>query len=151
MATVEQKFLQMQSELNDFERDIGLDRLDKYYTMKDEVVHSLTAEQCGEIAIDIANISLSVQNVFNEEFLKVNWANTMIDRSIYGSGKVYAGSAANERRMLAIKDSESTIKLETIRCESQVKVDRLNYLTPRIDALSQRFSDLQVTKLNKGK
>jgi hypothetical protein len=138
--------------LREYEKSLGITVVnpqipaEKYLTMSQEEISSMSAEACGEASIILAQYSFYVQRALNIEVRRVNWSVSMIDRTIAPLMKNYNASSASERRMMAIKDNEFAFQCEKLRVEAQARVDQINYLSAKIDALSYRFADLQQTK-----
>lgn len=141
--------------LANYEQSIGIKNsnpninAEKYLSMSTDILHKLSAEECGEASIILAQFGFYLQRSFNVELGHVNWAIAMIDRILASETKQYNAPSAAERRMLAIRNNEGAKKLENIRCNAQARADRLNYMSAKVESLSQRFADLQVTKRGK--
>lgn len=119
---------------------------EKYLTMSQDEIACLTAEGCGEASIVLAQYAFYLQRALNVEVRRTSWATSMIERTIGPLMKNYQGSSAPERRIMAIKDNEFAMACERFRVEAQTRVDQINYLSAKVDALSYRFADLQQTK-----
>jgi hypothetical protein len=143
---------QVDEVLREYEKGLGIKNVspdipaEKYLTMSQDEVSRMSAEQCGEASIVLAQYSFYLQRSFNVEIRRVNWAQAMIDRYIAPIMKNYTASSASERKMMAIKDNEFALSCERLRTEAQARVDQINYLSAKVDALSYRFADLQQTK-----
>lgn len=122
---------------------------EKYLTISQEEIAKMTAEMCGEASVILAQYAFYLQRSLNIEIGRVGWATAQIERTIAPVMKNYNASSAPERRMLAIKDNEYAMSAERLRMFAQTRVDRINYLSSKIDALSYRFADLQQTKRGK--
>jgi hypothetical protein len=142
--------------LREYEKKLGIVNdnpqipAEKYLTMSQEEISCMTAEQCGEASIILAQFAFYLQKALNTQVRTVSWVQSMIDRTIAPLMRNYQASSAPERRMMAIKDNEFALSCEKLRTEAQARVDQINYLSAKIDALSYRFADLQQTKRNKG-
>lgn len=119
---------------------------EQYLTMSQDGIAALTAEGCGVASVVLAQYAFYLQRSLNNEVRRVNWASALIDRTIAPIMKNYNASSAAERRMMAIKDNEFAFSCERLRVEAQARVDQINYLSAKVDALSYRFSELQQTK-----
>jgi len=153
--SVEASLGELDSILQEYESKTGIKNInpnidaEKYLAMPTEILHKLTAEECGEASIILAQFGFYLQRSFNIETGRINWASSMIDRVLASEAKQYNAPSAAERRMLAIRNNEGAKKLENIRCNAQARADRLNYMSAKVESLSQRFADLQVTKRGK--
>ncbi len=143
---------QVDEVLRTYEKSLGINEInpqipaEKFLTMSQDDISSLTAEGCGEASIILAQYAFYLQRALNVEVRRTSWATAMIDRTIAPVMKNYNASSASERRMMAIKDNEFAFSCERLRTEAQARVDQINYLSAKVDALSYRFADLQQTK-----
>lgn len=143
---------QVDEVIREYEKSLGINNVnpnipaEKYLTLPQEDMASMTAEECGEASIILAQYAFYLQRSLNVETRRVGWSQSMIERSIAPLMKNYNASSAGERRMMAIKDNEFALSCEKLRTEAQARVDQINYLSAKVDALSYRFADLQQTK-----
>ena len=143
---------QVDDVIREYEKSLGIKNInpeipaEKYLTMPQDEISRLKAEGCGEASVILAQYAFYLQRSLNVETRRVNWAQSMIERSIAPIMKNYSASSAPERRMMAIKDNEFAMNCERLRVEAQARVDQINYLSAKVDALSYRFADLQQTK-----
>lgn len=138
--------------LAQYEKSLGLPgnipdiQAEKYLNMPVQDMAKMNAEQCGEAGIVLAQFGFFLQKSFNVEIRTVNWATSMLRRTIGGETKQFIAPSREEREIMAIKGNEAALKLEQIRCQAQARADSINYLSSKVDTLSQRFSELQCTK-----
>lgn len=146
---------QVDEVLRTYEKSLGINNInpqipaEQYLTMSQEDIGLMSAEGCGIASVVLAQYSFYLQRSLNVETRRVSWAVAMMERQIAPMMKNYQASSAPERRMMAIKDNEFALSCEKLRTEAQARVDQINYLSAKIDALSYRFADLQQTKRTK--
>lgn len=137
--------------LDAYEQSLGLKAapsivIDRYLHMQVEEMNRLQAEECDCAAIVLAQFAFYLQKAYNSEKGKANYASTMVDRIVMPKISNYKAPSAPERRQSAIKDDEAATKWEKLRNQAQSRVDRLDYLPAKIDALALRFAGLAQTK-----
>lgn len=138
--------------LRQYEQSLGINntnpdiKAEKYLTMSEDEMKVMNGEDAARASIVLAQYSFYLQRSINIENRRMNWAQSMIDRTVLPSMKNYNASSAPERRAMAIKENSFATKLESLRCQAQARFDQMNYLSAKVDALSYRFSEYQQTK-----
>lgn len=117
-----------------------------YLNMNEKDLRTMSAEDAGAAAAVLAQYSYHIQRALNEERAVVNWIDAEIRRSIFNEISQYSGATAEERKSKAIAGNEYTKKLDRLRAQAQARVDRLEYLPNRIDAIRLSLVELQATK-----
>jgi len=138
--------------LLEYEQGLGIKngnpdiKAEKYLTMSEDDIRCMSGEDAAIASITLGQYSFYLQRSINIELRRMNWATAQIDRAILGEMKNYSAGSAPERKMLAIKDNSFALSLESLRTQAQARVDQINYLSAKCDALSYRFSEYQQSK-----
>lgn len=138
--------------LNKYETGIGLNsyvlhsEAEKYLNMPHDELRKLSAEDCGEAAVVLAQLSFSIQKHYNQELARIGLCEEEIRRTITNEISQYRGNSFEERKMQAIRGNDKAIKLDRIKGWAQARANRLSYLASKIEFLSRTFLDYQQTK-----
>lgn len=141
--------------LREYELGLGINNInpnipaERYLTMSEDEMKTMTGEDAARASIVLAQYSFYLQRSINVETRRVTWANGQIDRAILSKMKNYNASSAPERRALAIEENDFAKSLESLRNQAQARVDQINYLSSKVDALSYRYSEYQQAKRQK--
>lgn len=153
LSKIDNKLADLERVLDEFEKGLGLSieqnpDISYALNLKREQLSKLSPEECGELAYVLAQQSTSLQKEINKYSQRVSWANTNIDSMICSHIDNYGGrfTTYDNRRMLAIKDNEYTMKLYEVLVQSQRIIDRLSYLPAKISYMSRTLIELQQTK-----
>lgn len=138
--------------LDEYENAVGVlnpkvnREAERYFEITQGELAKLTSDQLGEAAIALAQFAYHLQKMYNKEVTRVNWAEANIKNSIGPRMKQQGAASADERRILAIAESEYAKKLDQIRREAQARIDRTAFLANRVEFLSKTFIELQQSK-----
>ena len=143
---IEQKLENSQKELDNFENKLALP--DKFsIEIENQAKHLLTIspaylrkmgpEELSEGAYTLSQYAFFLQKAINKEISCVKWCDESIKRILSREIPQQRAYSYDERRMLAIKENDATQKIDELRVKSQLKIDRLNYVSMRVENLAQ--------------
>jgi len=153
LKKVNQKLEDLERVLAEFEKSVGVSidqNPDVSYALNlsRDQLSKMSPDDCGELAYVLSQQSAYLQKEINKYNQRIQWANTNIDSMICSQVDNYGSryTTYDNRRMLAVKDNEYTMKLYEIAVQSQRVVDRLAYLPGKISYMSKTLIELQQTK-----
>jgi hypothetical protein len=122
--------------------------VEKYINMPQEEMRRLEQSECAEAGLILTRYAGYVQECYNKELSRLNWAEAEIRRAITPELNQYnkAYQTYEERKALAIAGNEYTARLEELRTWAQTLVDRLAFMAQRIDAIARAYFNLQQSK-----
>lgn len=138
--------------LDEYERSVGLPEIvphseaEQYLNMTHIELNRLTAIQCGEAAVVLAQYAFHIQRSHNKELARANWAEDSTDREVAASLNQHSAYSFKERRLLAVADNDYAVNLDKIKTWAKARAERLAYLATRVEFLSKTMLDLQQTK-----
>tara|TARA_R110000765_G_scaffold425619_1_gene538938 strand:- start:131 stop:622 length:492 start_codon:yes stop_codon:yes gene_type:complete len=155
---VEDRIEAVESMLEEYEKSVGVSLIFKpegdiyHLNLRMDSLRKMSPEECGEFAFSLAQKSLYLQHEINKQTQRINWAKTNIDMMIAGNIDSYGSKYTpyENRKMLAIKDNDYTIKLYEVIVKAQQIIDRLSYIPNKISYMSKTLIELQTTKRNQG-
>lgn len=121
------------------------DAADEYIQLSQEELKNLSTQECDEAAFLIAQKSLLLQKELNKQISTVTWAKSLLELSVAGPAQSYQGSFTQKEKQ-AIKENDAFSKLEKIRREAQLRIDRLNSIPYHLDKLIKILTDLSQAK-----
>jgi hypothetical protein len=152
---VDKKLETINKLLDEYEGKIGLPQTSfenkdaqKYLEMSRDQLEKITAEECAEAAYYLNNLSYHIQKAINRESAKLNWTNSTLKRYISDKVSQYRGSW-EQQEMQAIKNDQYADRLNQVRVWSQLRIDRLSYITNNLKNLSDVLLNIQRAKLGK--
>jgi hypothetical protein len=119
---------------------------EQYLSMTHNQLQKLTAEQCGEAAIVLAQFGFHLQRNYNTEMARVTWADESCKSTVAPALNQYKAPSFEERKLLAIRDNDYATKIDAIRRWAKVRAERLAYLSGKVEFLARALLDLQQTK-----
>lgn len=137
--------------LNNFEKSIlpedGKGAL-KYLAMDELELNALSAEQCGEAAIMLTSLSYNVHRAVNKEKARASFLTKALMKNVAPRLGQYSNQyKSNEEKMaLAIADDDVAVNIQKHLVVIQAKIDRLEYLSIKLDNSAEAFKALQLTK-----
>lgn len=108
---------------------------------------TLTATQCGEAAFTLEQFSYHLQRCINRERTRVAFADENIRRLIAKFRP--AGYSWDERRAAGVACSEMAAQFDALRVHAQNRVNRIDFVSGKIDAMVKTLLALQQTKRGK--
>ncbi len=148
--TADQSIARIDEMISEYEKGLAvqLEKPDvsKYLNAGGDDIKRMTAEDCSTAAITITRYSAFIQQNYNREFAKVNWAKNIIMKHVAPRIMQYSAPNAEERRSLAIQGDEFTLKVNQIQAMAQLRVDILTNLSYQIKALADKFEGAAQSK-----
>jgi hypothetical protein len=147
-----QKLDKVNKALQEYEQGCGVPKYaprneaERFINMKHDEIKKLLPDELGEGAVILGQFSYHLQQTYNEEIARVTWAEDEVKRTIAGYVNQYQGSSYEERKLLAIKESEYASKVDAIRGWAKARADRIGYLSSKVEFLARMFGELQQSK-----
>lgn len=107
----------------------------------------LTAAECGEAAFTLMQFAFYVQRAVNRQQARARWADESIRRMVAPRLGAVAGHSMDERRLLAVRESDAATRADRLRVEALLRLDRLSYLAGRVHEVARALMSLQKTRL----
>lgn len=146
---------QLDAVLDEYERGVGLpahlnaeveQEARAVLNMRPAELRKLTAVQCGEYAFLLRQFAAHVQRSCNRESARIRWADESIKKVIGKSVGQYRGVSFEERKIQAVADNDAAQKLDRIRVNSALRVERLNYMATKVGDMADALKSLQFSK-----
>jgi hypothetical protein len=153
-ASSEERLRQIDALLDDYERSLGLpagtppmqSEATKLLEMEPSLLRKLTPEQAGEAAVILSVYAFHLQRAVNKEQSRVAWAEESIRKAITAQVGQQRGSSFEERKMLAVRGDDAASKLDRIRVQARLRVERLAFLARQAEAIVRSLLSLQQAK-----
>lgn len=151
-STIDSRLEQLEKILDEYENSVGM-KLD--FTQDDvnenesllavslSRAKNLTPRECGEYAVALQRYATYLQKLINKEQSRVTWAEESIKKIIAPRLQQQRGSSYEERKMSAIRENDAAQKLDRIRVNAQIRINRLGFLPTRIDAIARALGNMQ--------
>lgn len=158
MQTVDEKIIDLDKVLDDFEKSCGLPSVGhkdleteakRLLESPPEVTSKMSSEECGQAAITLQKFAFFLQKTVNRETSKVKWAEASILKTISGDILFQKGYGFEERKLAAIKNNDAATKLQSLKIKHELRAERILYLSSKIESLSKAFLELQKSKRGK--
>ena len=143
--------------LDEYELSIGLskfteksidDEAKKYLSMDRNQIEKLSIQECGEAALMLGGLSFHIQRCFNREMSRVNWADSLLKKTIAGEELQYRGSWESQYNQ-AVKNNDYANDLLKLKNYAKQRADRLTYLASSAKNMSDLYKNLQMAKAMK--
>lgn len=152
--TLSEKINVVEESLNEFEAkhkiprpNVSKDLVEKY--MNQQNVSSLTLDECGEAALILSQYSYYIQTVINKEKALIRWTNYSIEQVVTRDIDKYIGYKYEERLSKAIVNNDYASKVNKLKVNAEIKVERLQFLASKIDSIAKIYIELSQTKRRK--
>ena len=153
-ARHEERLNQIDALLDDYEQSSGLPA---YAPMAATEVHHLlelspqelrgmSAEEVGEAAYTLESFSFHLQRALNREQARVRFAEETVRYLIGPRMRNITAYNWEERRLLAVRQDDAAQKAEKLRVNAQLRVERLSYLSPKVERMASALIQLQMSK-----
>jgi len=109
-------------------------------------IRKMTAAECGAHGYDLARDAMTIQQLYNKHNARHNWADISMKMLVVGRLGQFGNLSYSQRELAAIKDNEAATKLLRIKVSSQSRMDRLEFIASKINALAQAAIALQQSK-----
>jgi hypothetical protein len=144
MSSGEQDF---ERRLIDFEHSLGLpenvlpgdSEVKQLLNLPADAVEKMSSDECFRSAFILARYGLYLQRVVNREQAKARRAEENLKRLLAKEMPRIQAYSYEERRALAVSNSDSAKEIEKERMAAQTKLELLAFLTKRVDGLSSIF------------
>lgn len=153
VVTLEEKVQKINELLDSYEEQLGLPRFDKYgqdvkkyLEMSKSEIEGLTPILCAEISVLLVQYAFYIQRAVNKEVAILNWAKKNLSYSAAPKAKQYKGSFSQQEAQ-AVMEDEYCKKLLTLINKTEQRVDRLQFLSNNIKAISEQLNRLQQAKM----
>lgn len=156
MGGIEEKIQKIEDELNKFECQIGLPiivppatehELNEILNMGPEERRALSKEDCANYVVLLAQFNVFLQRINNREVSKNRWAKTNLDAIVAYEKNNYDKYLKQEERIyVVVANNDVAKKLFDIVRDSQLKLDRLSYLTNSIIYMMDSLKNMQRIK-----
>ena len=150
---IDDKLQDIENTCNNYLRTLGVEvrhdpDFDNILQLNIHQLHLLQEDECGEYAVVAALYSTYLQIEFNKHSRKNKWANHNLDIVIgkYANNYGDKWTKYEEKRGLIICENEYAKKLNEVIKESMVFMESLNFISRKIEAISNTLTELQRTK-----
>lgn len=146
------KIEQINKLIDSYENQIGLpsftveNNVDKYINLTSVELGQLSADECGYAAYSLTSFAYHVQKMYNKETSIAKWAESQLPIVIASRIQQYQAPSFEERKMLCIKDNEDAFSLYKLMNYSKHRAERLAFLSQKIQNISDRLIDVQISK-----
>jgi hypothetical protein len=143
--------------LDEYESSIGLSKFTekvmdedakKYLSMDRTQIEKLSVQECGEAALMLGGLSFHIQRCWNREMSRVNWAESLLKKTIAGEELQYKGSWDSQYSQ-AIKNNDYANDLLKLKNYAKQRADRITYLASSAKNMSDLYKNLQLAKAMK--
>ena len=119
-----------------------------YLELESNAMRGLNEQECCEASIVLNQYSAFLQESYNKELSRVNWATSEMKRVSAPQLKQYAGKfqSYEEKCNLVIAGDEHVSELDRVRMWAQQLADRLNFMAQRVDAIAKSYLALAQSK-----
>ena len=147
----------IKNKLDIFEKSVGLppynrdERTCEHLNLTSAVIRNFSADECGEVATDLASYAIYIQRTLNREQSYLKWLEAKIDLAVADELNDYSGYYSHEQRKYkAIVNNEYARELEEMRIQAQIKVSALAQLPFQINQLCRTLTEAQASKRRSG-
>lgn len=143
------RFNRVKRKLEEFSQDIGFPAdgagaSQEIMEISGADFRKMTAEQCEEVVVDLANYALHVRRTLNRETAYSQWLASKINMAIADELNQYEGYYSQEqRRAKAIVNNAYAKELEELRINTEMKIAVLAELPFQINQLCRVASDVR--------
>ena len=113
-----------------------------------EVLKRMTRSECGEAAVVLIQFAFHLQRASNRQQSRIRWAEETVKKIIAPTLGQQKGYSYEERRIQAVRQDEAAQKTDDIRVKAQLRMERINYLSTKAEAMSKALTALQHSKQN---
>lgn len=155
--TVDEKLEKLNNILDEYELLNGLprfqsrelsDEINNYLTMSIDQLEKLHPEDCANISVRLAQEAFHLQRSYNREKAQVISMETALDRRVAQYRTNYSQFIKYPLLVASvINEDEYAKKLQEVIIKATQRMDRLNFLSDRINNISHKFLSIQQAKL----
>jgi hypothetical protein len=156
--SIQDQLKKMEEILDEYESKLGLPAFcpqaieaeaTRLLRLTPQEMSKLAPDEKGEASVTLKQFAFYIQKAFNKEQARVHWAEERVKKVIAPGLAQQKAYAFEERKLLAIQENDAAIILERIRVNAQARVDRLSFITHRIEALAMSLFNIQRGKYGK--
>ncbi len=153
--SLEDKLKQINEYLDKYEANLGIPQVkfhndaEQYFNMSQIVLVKLTAEECDEAAIVLSQYSFHLQRAYNKELAVFNWLEEILNLAVNKQLSQYTAPSAAERKLCVINGDDYANKLNRLRLYVKLRIDKISYLSNKVEHLANTFKDMKQTRRRK--
>lgn len=157
--SIKKRLERMNEVLDKEETEIGLPPLNfansendaqHILVMRADVMSKLSSSECAEKAWVLREFSFHLQRAVNRKQAEIRWANDCITREITPKLAVTPGYSVEERRINACRGNDACEKYQIIIGNASLRVERLAFLSSKIDQMANTLFEMFKTKRKQG-
>lgn len=154
-SSAEARLSQVTDSLDGYAENLGLPKtlagtveneVGRLLDMAPEVLWKLSGTECGEAAFLLTRFAMHLQNAVNREQARVRWSEESVKKIIAPTVGQQKGYSYEERKMAAIRENDAATKIESLRVKAQLRIDRISYLSAKVESLAKALISLQQSK-----
>lgn len=115
-------------------------------SLSPRILKTMSAVECGEASVVLEQFSFHLQRALNRERTRAAWCEENVKRIIAKVVGGCRGYSWEERRALAVTNDDVAMKFDALRVKCQNRINRVEFYSSKVDALSKSFLALQQTK-----
>lgn len=148
--TADEQLQRLDELISEYETSLGVimtkPSVDKYLNATIDDIKRMNPEDCSNAAISLNQYAIFIQQNYNREMAKYNWANNRIRNHIASLVSQYSAPNAEERRTLAIQGDDFARRLDQLRGLAQSRIDTLQDIGYKISDLAKKFDGASYSK-----
>ncbi len=146
--TLNEKLAEVETKLAQFEEENGLPPLKKslssrkdYTELTYEEIQQMSAEELENASIILVNLANYLQRKINLYTSRCRWATNLLDLVIAQEGEPHKFCSFAERKGRVILGNEYANRLNNVIINSQLRIDRLNFLPSGIKKVGEEIKN----------
>ena len=152
---IESKLDALDLDLDQFERSLGLpvacpemveQKALEIMRITPSSLEKLSDIECGESAFVLLQYAMYLQKACNKIRCRLRWCEENIFAIIAPLLPQQKAYSLDERKALAIQQSGIASSINGFRVQLQIRLERIMYLTDKLDAMARSLLSLQSTK-----
>lgn len=160
MSTTLEKLALRDKVLAEYEKNIGIplsqapgtdEELEQYLKMDRVNIEKLSTDECGIIAMRLAQYAFHIQRAQNREQARVTWAKNEINLCTADIMQGYNGYGREEKLWQAIKGNDYAKSMNSIMIQAQQRVDRLSFMASGLNNLAEMVKSIKFNKMRADK
>lgn len=151
-----ERLAELEQRLEEYEKRIGLPTFGLAEEVQEEAtrllkltpkeLRKMSAVECSEAAYTLQQFSNQLQEAMNREQGRVRWANENIDKMIATVVHQVPGYKYEERRAKAVRANDAASKIDEIRVQAQMRIERLNFRSAKVTDMARTLMGLSNAK-----
>lgn len=111
-----------------------------------ESLRGMSAEECGEAALLLAQLGFHLQRLANRERTTAQMTRERLAREVVPRTASLSYKSPEEKWHLALSQDEGLRELEQVRCQALAQLGRIEFLASRVEQMAKLYDSLQQTK-----